>query len=118
MRNFEDVRFGEYLIKTWYVAHWPSDARYYSPYPMPAAHESVRGKKRKDPPGISGRDAHGHQRDVLTHGVGQGGEGARGRLWVCDVSWGWGGSNCSSVSSTCGQGPVGRTTLWVDDGCF
>jgi hypothetical protein len=29
VRNFEDVRFGEYLIKTWY----------YSPYPNPATHD-------------------------------------------------------------------------------
>ncbi|KAL7420845.1 hypothetical protein Q5752_004798 [Cryptotrichosporon argae] len=57
VRNFEDVRFGEYLIRTWY----------YSPYPVSA--EEPTSKKRK-----AGDDT--PQR---------GKEGARGRLWVCDL---------------------------------
>lgn len=84
MRNFEDVRFGEYLVKTWY----------YSPYPMPADAPKVdlkkKGRKRKDPPsdagGLRPSASTSSLSNVLSHGVGQGGEGARGRLWVCDVS--------------------------------
>lgn len=79
MRNFEDVRFGEYLIRTWY----------YSPYPMALEGDPLdkRGRKRKDAPEepksrVSGRNAS----DVLQAGVGKDGEGAMGRLWVCDVS--------------------------------
>lgn len=86
VRNFEDVRFGEYLVKTWY----------YSPYPMPAdapAAEVKKGRKRKDPPtdvasGLKSSASHTSLANVLSQGVGQGGEGARGRLWVCDVSRG------------------------------
>lgn len=42
MRNFEDVRVGEYLIKTWY----------YSPYPISADEKD----KDKDRDGREGRD--------------------------------------------------------------
>jgi len=101
VRNFEDVRFGEYLIRTWY----------YSPYPVAdsgvggsgssAAGGSAttpsdmkRGRKRKDAPeehnheskSAAARMAPRSASDVLAGGVGKGGEGAMGRLWVCDVS--------------------------------
>jgi hypothetical protein len=89
------VRFGEYLIRTWY----------YSPYPTPlevagtsgsasalADPKGGRGRKRKEAPGevpalsagvrVGPRSAN----DVFTGGVGKEGEGSMGRLWVCDVS--------------------------------
>lgn len=55
------------------------------------APESKRGgRKRKEAPAADEKE---RQRlgprttsDVLSVGVGKGGEGARGRLWVCDVS--------------------------------
>ncbi|KAK6907883.1 hypothetical protein I203_101884 [Kwoniella mangroviensis CBS 8507] len=108
VRNFEDVRFGEYLIKTWY----------YSPYPLPlndpshpqhpqthtpqAESSSSSAKKRKfdannnptltpDQTISSIENSHRphlkHSRTVneMYSGVGKGGEGARGRLWVCDL---------------------------------
>lgn len=94
VRNFEDVRFGEYLIRTWY----------YSPYPMqvdggPSAQPDVpakRGRKRKEAPSTPVADdlksstrSTGPRTatDLLAGGVGKDGEGAMGRLWVCDVSW-------------------------------
>jgi GNAT superfamily N-acetyltransferase len=116
VRNFEDVRFGEYLVKTWY----------YSPYPMPSSDKkeeesgkSGRGRKRKSD--TLERSAH-----VLSQGVGQGGEGARGRLWVCDLCFkymhtraGW-----ERHTSGCDQmQPPGRKayrrgsyTIWEVDG--
>lgn len=74
-----------------------ADVRYYSPYPMPldagtpVPQSKGKGKKRKEPgdgtprprtPLASARSAN----DVMAVGVGKDGEGARGRLWVCDVS--------------------------------
>ncbi|CAK9784122.1 acyl-CoA N-acyltransferase [Cutaneotrichosporon oleaginosum] len=115
VRNFEDVRFGEYLVQTWY----------YSPYPMPEKKEeegrapAPRGRKRKSD--TNERSAH-----VLSHGVGQGGEGARGRLWVCDLCFkymhtraGW-----ERHTAACAQmQPPGRKayrrgsyTIWEVDG--
>ncbi|KAK1925911.1 acyl-CoA N-acyltransferase [Papiliotrema laurentii] len=88
VRNFEDVRFGEFLIKTWY----------YSPYPMPSEEKSehastpLSSKKRKTD-GVDGSAADKPDKvpshKSRSHGevfasVGKGGEGARGRLWVCD----------------------------------
>ncbi|BEJ17139.1 hypothetical protein CspHIS471_0605400 [Cutaneotrichosporon sp. HIS471] len=118
VRNFEDVRFGEYLVKTWY----------YSPYPLPEKKEDKkddkRGRKRKEMEGRSG--SAGSAGNVLSHGVGQGGEGARGRIWVCDLCFkymhtraGW-----ERHTSTCGQmQPPGRKayqrgsyTIWEVDG--
>ena len=76
--------------------------RYYSPYPIPvdvstpapssalgidAEPPKKRGRKRKEAPVsdekriLLPRSAS----DVMAVGVGKGGEGARGRLWVCDV---------------------------------
>lgn len=82
-----------------------ADTRYYSPYPMPfdagtpAPQSKGKGKKRKEPgdnttprprtPLASARSAN----DVMAVGVGKDGEGARGRLWVCDVS-------CSTRAAT------------------
>ncbi|WWC71122.1 uncharacterized protein I206_105075 [Kwoniella pini CBS 10737] len=148
VRNFEDVRFGEYLIKTWY----------YSPYPLPLndssqSHtqnphtpqpESSSSKKRKlthnssftsnkDDPTISGIDQshrpnlkHGRTVNEMYSGVGKGGEGARGRLWACDLCFkymktraGWDRhtSSCSMLQ------PPGRKvyqrgsyTIWEVDG--
>ncbi|ORY24592.1 acyl-CoA N-acyltransferase [Naematelia encephala] len=102
VRNFEDVRFGEYLIKTWY----------YSPYPMPmddlptttSTTPKVNGdsgsKKRKSLQGsvstISSNGESNHHTEglgrkarsvpeMLASGVGKGAERARGRLWACDL---------------------------------
>ncbi|WVQ65470.1 uncharacterized protein L199_003646 [Kwoniella botswanensis] len=149
VRNFEDVRFGEYLIKTWY----------YSPYPLPlddpshpqhshahtpqAESSSSSAKKRKlhanDNPTLtpdqtmsglenSHRPHLKHSRTVneMYSGVGKGGEGARGRLWVCDLCFkymktrtGWDRhtSSCTMLQ------PPGRKvyqrgsyTIWEVDG--
>ena len=111
VRNFEDVRFGEYLIKTWYVASHlleserdlvPSRARheaeaksrYYSPYPQPTDGKpdgtSAKEVKRRrvdsqssDHP-VSGR-ANSRAVAELFAGLNNTGSSSR-RLWVCDVS--------------------------------
>ncbi|OXG26275.1 hypothetical protein C359_06512 [Cryptococcus neoformans Bt120] len=109
VRNFEDVRFGEYLIKTWY----------YSPYPLPytessssAPHEtfsSSRKRKLSDSNGqatsmvsqpSAHRPAHGvAAKDALQHpsksqmgrtvsdvfSTGLERESSKRRLWVCDL---------------------------------
>lgn len=119
VRNFEDVRFGEYLVKTWY----------YSPYPLsmedpssgavppvaPAPNGAFRGTANgdADPPSKKRKlemlsfVPNGHvvaaggsqsERDkekkagprtiseMFAMSARPGSEGARGRLWVCDVS--------------------------------
>jgi hypothetical protein len=119
VRNFEDVRFGMYLVQTWYVGSDSihhggigsgADGRYYSPYPMPVEDKTVAhphaststptAKRRKLDNGVvngatpaskTENDKSGSGRTTRTFqevfvGVGKGGEGARGRLWVCDVS--------------------------------
>ncbi|GMK57409.1 hypothetical protein CspeluHIS016_0402430 [Cutaneotrichosporon spelunceum] len=117
VRNFEDVRFGEYLVKTWY----------YSPYPLPEKKEEKkddkRGRKRKE---MEGRSGSAGLNNVLSHGVGQGGEGARGRLWVCDLCFKYMHSRAGwdRHTSSCGQmQPPGRKayqrgsyTIWEVDG--
>jgi histone acetyltransferase MYST1 len=52
VRNFEDVRFGEYLIKTWYYSPYPTvderaDERAASPVPTLALARSISSKRRK-----------------------------------------------------------------------
>ncbi|KAL1408067.1 hypothetical protein Q8F55_004864 [Vanrija albida] len=134
VRNFEDVRFGEYLIKTWY----------YSPYPLPLpetggmasaallnAEGPKRGRKRKEPPGPTPgasklRPSAPSTSDLLAAGVGKGGEGARGRLWACDLCFkymrtraGW---EMHTTSCTQLQPPGrkvyqrGSYTIWEVDG--
>ncbi|WWC62978.1 uncharacterized protein I303_105576 [Kwoniella dejecticola CBS 10117] len=156
VRNFEDVRFGEYLIKTWY----------YSPYPLPLSHlphshsqtqlhgqstpntpqadssaSSSKRRKLHHTPSMttkedltvigidqSHRPPLKHERTVteMYSGVGKGGEGARGRLWACDLCFkymrtraGWDRhtSSCSMLQ------PPGRKvyqrgsyTIWEVDG--
>ncbi|WRT66750.1 uncharacterized protein IL334_003713 [Kwoniella shivajii] len=165
VRNFEDVRFGEYLIKTWY----------YSPYPLPlndpslshvpstphrpepqvssissssssnpskkrrldigtTKHPDKEKEKEKDPTVIGIVTSHRpnlkHNRTVseMFSGVGKGGEGARGRLWVCDLCFkymrtrtGWDRhtSSCAMLQ------PPGRKvyqrgsyTIWEVDGAY
>ncbi|WWC88288.1 uncharacterized protein L201_003196 [Kwoniella dendrophila CBS 6074] len=117
VRNFEDVRFGEYLIKTWYYSPYPlpsNDTSHtisqkpHTPHSQPSGKRSSSAsssKKRKldftstpvstnsqSDPMISGiENSHKphsrHSRTVndMYTGVGKGGEGARGRLWVCDL---------------------------------
>ncbi|CAD6564515.1 MAG: hypothetical protein TREMPRED_005393, partial [Tremellales sp. Tagirdzhanova-0007] len=97
MRNFEDVRFGEYLIKTWY----------YSPYPFPleeaaitqatvpssqsiskgnlspnrklfSAHRAFTVNGTKDKPKSMSAP---RTSDTLAAGMGKGLEAAGGRLW-------------------------------------
>ncbi|OCF35056.1 hypothetical protein I316_03096 [Kwoniella heveanensis BCC8398] len=164
VRNFEDVRFGEYLVKTWY----------YSPYPLPiddshhsqshAAHNvsspisaSSRNAKLGDSPSeakkrkLNPARTHSHSQasqqandgqvatpgrsrliassrsvSEMFSGVGKGGEGARGRLWVCDLcfkymrtrsAWDRHTSGCTMLQ------PPGRRvyqrgsyTIWEIDG--
>ncbi|WVQ96586.1 hypothetical protein IAU59_003691 [Kwoniella sp. CBS 9459] len=163
VRNFEDVRFGEYLVKTWY----------YSPYPLPVddphhnasptvnnlstpLSTSSRIMKRADSPSTSKKrklnptTSTPHQstsqhadgqaetpsrlrpiassRSVseMFSGVGKGGEGARGRLWVCDLcfkymrtraAWDRHSNSCTMLQ------PPGRRvyqrgsyTIWEIDG--
>ena len=125
VRNFEDVRFGEYLINTWYVAVEDNHARanrfrYYSPYPMTAEEAKNGSSNTLDRPGPSNhllsngsnakpvlsrsaskkgkapmngdtnsQDARSRAArtatEVFALGVGRGGEGARPRLWACDL---------------------------------
>ncbi|ADV25646.1 hypothetical protein I305_04898 [Cryptococcus gattii E566] len=109
VRNFEDVRFGEYLIKTWY----------YSPYPLPHAessssishetHLSSRKRKLSDSNGQAAyntvqpavhRPVHGNVandalqqpsksqmnrtvNDMFSTGLDK--ESTKRRLWVCDL---------------------------------
>nr|XP_019045211.1 hypothetical protein I302_05599 [Kwoniella bestiolae CBS 10118]OCF24141.1 hypothetical protein I302_05599 [Kwoniella bestiolae CBS 10118] len=143
VRNFEDVRFGEYLIKTWYYSPYPLPLDDSSQHPHTPLAEPSSSKKRKldshipitpknDPtiPGIenSQRPHLKHSRTVneMYSGVGKGGEGARGRLWVCDLCFkymktrtGWDRhtSSCSMLQ------PPGRKvyqrgsyTIWEVDG--
>ncbi|WVQ84256.1 hypothetical protein IAT38_006408 [Cryptococcus sp. DSM 104549] len=145
VRNFEDVRFGEYLIKTWY----------YSPYPASTGENAsglhdAASRKRK------AQETNGHApvstivppnqqssaqgdgcypsrsqmtrtvSDMYSGGIGKGGEGARGRLWACDLcfkymrtrtAWDRHTSSCSMLQ------PPGRRvyqrgsyTIWEVDG--
>ncbi|RSH90756.1 hypothetical protein EHS25_009931 [Saitozyma podzolica] len=143
VRNFEDVRFGEY----------------YSPYPMPAednqppsiaspfgtpnhfngdtpSGSASRKRKTESPNGgaapaqvkpVEKRSAPTRSAsEIFAAGVGKGGEGARGRLWVCDLCFkymrtraGWDrhASNCDQLQ------PPGRRvyqrgsyTIWEVDG--
>jgi hypothetical protein len=104
-----------------------SALRYYSPYPMPPDEVPMEANgqppsltsnlKRKlslsiSSPSTAGLSAHkdvkqkgGKSRtasDIFVAGVRKGGEGARGRLWVCDVGF--------QVSDSC------RIQYGVDDG--
>jgi histone acetyltransferase MYST1 len=58
VRNFEDVRFGEYLIKTWY----------YSPYPNPAILDE-RADERGASPIPRSKQVQGNKRRKLDDGV-------------------------------------------------
>lgn len=61
VRNFEDVRFGEYLIKTWY----------YSPYPKPVSIEDRAVSPV--PPAMTTGHGHGHgQKKRKLNGSGSG----------------------------------------------
>ncbi|WVR06677.1 hypothetical protein IAU60_003709 [Kwoniella sp. DSM 27419] len=115
VRNFEDVRFGEYLVKTWYYSPYPLpmddqptgqihtpasvsngssskrrklDTANPDPHDVPSSHARAESSRLVSP-SISTADA-GRQKSARTvnevyAGVGKGREGVRGRLWVCDL---------------------------------
>jgi len=159
VRNFEDVRFGEYLIKTWYVGlpplrHHLRNRRYYSPYPLPLEETppmnstplsfsalpigpiTSNSRKRNamsmdgDAPVPSASKPRGlgkrSSSDLFTLGAGQSGEGARGRLWVCDLCFKYmrtrAGFDRHTSSCTMMQPPGrkvyqrGSYTIWEVDG--
>lgn len=111
VRNFEDVRFGEYLIKTWYYSPYPKpvpiEDRAVSPLPpsttgVGLGHTQKKRKleveshvdtflsgSRKDAlgtKGIGGLKKERSVQDIYAASMGKNADGTRGRLWVCDVS--------------------------------
>lgn len=106
VRNFEDVRFGEYLIKTWYYSPYPrlaiADERATSPTPHPVVGNGHNQKRRKlngDHPKThhvaleigssaskAGLKKERSVQDIYAASMSKAGEGVRGRIWVCDVS--------------------------------
>lgn len=115
VRNYEDARFGEYLIKTWYYSPYPKpipiEERSTSPTPKMAAStttQSQNQRKRKlnehdegsgalllSPAitngihvqnGKGGLKKERSVQNMFAASVGKSAEMKRGRLWVCDVS--------------------------------
>ncbi|ORX37057.1 acyl-CoA N-acyltransferase [Kockovaella imperatae] len=123
VRNFEDVRFGEYLINTWYYSPYPlspDDPNRSHPHlhgegsgsssgtrhvdhdhgraALPKSSSSTKkgkapmangattngGGDQGQPHELKGRAAR-TATEIFGFGVGRGGEGARPRLWVCDL---------------------------------
>lgn len=90
VRNFEDARFGEYLIKTWYYSPYPKPApiedRAISPIPPMLQPSGGHGQKRRKldikaeslvdtllPPGATHSDGHANGNGMHKQGVGKGG---------------------------------------------
>jgi histone acetyltransferase MYST1 len=115
VRNFEDVRFGEYLIKTWYYSPYPtleerSDERAASPTPLSRGNSHKRRKLNgseivAEQPGDTSNDRARYKGNPHGNGSGKAPssklkasqeifngtatkvvEPTRGRIWVCDVS--------------------------------
>lgn len=106
VRNFEDARFGEYLIKTWYYSPYPRptaiDDRAASPQPVSVNGPNQAQKKRKlngdvleskmlfhsgTSNGSGGLKKERSVQDIYAASMSKAGEAVRGRIWVCDVSY-------------------------------
>lgn len=97
VRNFEDVRFGEYLIKTWYYSPYPKPSpiedRAASPAPIASASKKrkLNGDASVNGNGLHLHDSNGVKREqsvqeLYALGKSKVADGVKGRLWVCDVS--------------------------------